>query len=626
MTSGHRTSKDPTVASKNPSEPPPEWFEQAYATCSVASVVVDGQQRTVFVNEAAQKLLDLDSGDAPADVFLHSDESCDTLGDLIAEALDDQSALHTWKGRLDRATTQPLEIRFIPLPGPSRLLLCRFLTYRNVATEVRVQLISELADIHRHGEDFDDSVQRLVATIYDHLDAPTVAIWSDDEEYTDRWFAGDEQACQKMIDEFSHCSPPHSTTGVFGTGESVETVRIPIRLSDGLFVHLLIARNTTEHRLRDSAAFWNCLATTVQTSLRNARLLELNRQERHRLRAVLEHMPMAVVIFDRRGKVLDLNLRARAMTGRRSWPQLGDDNHPFDVCDAGGDVLPREQWPLLRALNTGEGCEEEEYILDFGDRQRTISISVIPITDNDEQITSFLATGRDVTRRSKEERRKDEFLSVASHELRGPLTPLAGFLHMSRQQAESDQPVDPEVLQKAHAQVHRLQRLIDGLLDVSRMETGRLPIQRREICLNDLIARVMNPWLDGPHGDRIQLSVPDETIDLHADPDRLDQVITNVVDNAIRHGRDDGRVRVSVRRSGDAVQLTVRDDGDGIPQAIIDRVFERFFCVDNQDSSSTGIGLYVSRQIVEDHGGTITIDSARGEPTTVSIFLPTDKP
>lgn len=368
------------------------------------------------------------------------------------------------------------------------------------------------------------------------------------------------------------------------------------------------------------------LVQRVDDNETRARLLEEIRRERGRLRAVLEHMPTAIMLFDTTGKVLDLNRRARALVGRSSWQELGQDDHPFIVCDNQGKPLPRKEWPLFRALEQNIYCEDEEYVLDFGEHQRTISMSIVPIMADDGQITSFLVTGSDVTMRSEKDRRKDEFLSVASHELRSPLTPLSGFLHLSRKQAEAGDLVDPQILQRAQAQVVRLQRLIESLLDVSRLETGRLPMSLETISLTRLTRRVMEPWLVGSHGDRIVLTLPEESLEVRADPDRIDQVLTNVVDNAIKHGRADGTVKVRLDRRKDHAVLSVADEGDGMSQELIDRVFDRYFFGQDQTeeakNKSLGLGLYIARQIVEGHDGTIAIDSDRGQPTQVIISLP----
>ena len=620
MTSGHQNDNSPVVAAGKASHPQSAWFEEAYATCPVASIVVDKKRRIVFSNASARRLLPVDDSGAIADLESICDGTTeDNLATLIEKAASDETSLRSWKGRLHLPDPRPLEVRFIPLPTPNAHWLCQLLPYREADTEVQVRLVSELADIHRRRGGLAESGHSLVETIHRHLETAVAAVWCSGDERVLRWSAGDPQVCQTMADELSGPLLSGDNSSVFFGGHQLEMARLPLALPQNCSIQLLIA---TTDKLRRAAPFWNCLATTAEASMQSARLFELHIQERLHMRAVLEHMPMAVLLFDPQGKVLELNLRARAMTGRRSWDRIGASDHPFEVCDSDGNPLPRKHWPLLRAVRTGQTCEEDEFILDFGDKKRTVSITIIPITDDDDQITSFLATGRDVTQRSEEERRKDEFLSVASHELRSPLTPLSGFLHLSRKQAESAQQVDPEVLRKAESQVERLQRLIDGLLDLSRLETGKLPIRRQRIDMCQLLRRIMEPWLNGRHGERIELDMPNGEVTLDVDPDRIDQVVTNMVDNAIKHGRPNGEIHIHLLDDENQIQIAVQDEGDGMPQYIIDRVFERYFFSHQNDCSGMGIGLYVSRQIVEDHGGTIDIDSAPDQPTTITISIP----
>ncbi len=617
-----------TLGANLDNEAPLEWFEEAYATCPVASLVVDEQRRVVFINDAACHLLELSANaslSSPADIAV-PDGNAEGLDRLIRRALRSESPLRVWKGRLNLPEPKPIEVRFTPLPGPSPYLLCRLLPYREMGTEMRIRLISSLADIPRTNEDFNTSGQRIIDAIYEHLKTPVAAIWEDETSRRRRWEAGDEAICREMTEKLDKLPAESKNAAAFCVDGARSTVQIVLEPREKSSVQLLIAGDAGERILHQPAPFWSCLATTAEASLRSAYLLEQNRQRRRRLRAVLEHMPMAVMIFDARGMVLELNLRGRAMSGRRDWVRVGADDHPFEVRDTDGRLLPREQWPFLRAVNTGEGCEEDEYVLDFGDIQRTVSVSIIPITDENDRITSYLATARDVTQRSEEERRKDEFLSVASHELRGPLTPLAGFIHLSRKQAEAGEPVDPSILNRASAQVERLQRLIDSLLDMSRLETGKLPIRRAEVDIKALVERIVAPWLNGPHSERFVLCLPEREFSGYVDPDRIDQVLTNVIDNSIRHGRPGGQVKVVLNHTDQDIQLAVCDEGDGMPQAVIDCVFDRYFFDQKSDSAGTGIGLYISRQIVEDHGGEITIDSGPGEPTTVTIRLPRQKP
>lgn len=351
------------------------------------------------------------------------------------------------------------------------------------------------------------------------------------------------------------------------------------------------------------------------------------RREQRRLRAVIENLPIVVLLYNAEGHILELNQQVREIVGRSQWRKIGERDHPFVVCDTEGRPLPREEWPLFRVAQSGRSNFQGDVTLDFGDHRRTLSITVTAIVDTGDDEVEYLVTGHDITQRIEESRRKDDFLTVASHELRGPLTPLTGLIQLCRKQAEASATVDPDLLRRAESQVLRLRRLIDGLLDLSRLERGTLLIERQEILLTDLIAQVVEPWLNGPERHRITLNVPDEPVAAYIDPDRIDQVLTNVIDNALKHGRPNGLVHVQLEAGDDLARLVVRDEGDGIPEELLHHVFDRFFFGaghrgESARSSSLGLGLYISRQIVESHGGQIKLESALGSPTVVTIELP----
>lgn len=496
--------------------------------------------------------------------------------------------------------------------------------------DAQVRLLCEISAVHRdQSRGLDKAGRFIVDTLFHYLKTPIVGLWEDADGRTLRWTAGEEGTCRSLL---SSVSSPASLFGpdqlvVQHSADDVTATVLRLKSKKSTAAIFLANQDDSNSPFASSEKYWECLATTAEAALHSAHLLEENRRERTRLRAVLEHIPTAVLLFDSAGNVVEFNRKARLIVERPSWDRLGQDDHPFTVCDQEGEPLPREEWPLFRALNNGEQLEDEEFVLDFGDgKQRTISLSIVPVTDDTGQATSFLVTGTDVTKRSEMDRRKDEFLSVASHELRSPLTPLAGFIHLCRQQAEAGREVDPEVLRRAENQVGRLRRLIEDLLDMSRLETGKLPIMPRKVKLKRLIKKIMDPWLRGDHGERICLTLPEGPVEAWVDPDRIDQVLTNVVDNAVKHGRADGEVQVVLDRTEEEIILTVGDEGDGIPPEVIDRVFDRYFFAEEDQrrtrKKSMGIGLYLSRQIVEEHGGRIAISSNSGQPTVVTITLP----
>lgn len=600
--------------------PPDEWFETAYGDSPVASLVCDRKGRIVFTNDALRRLFgDTDLGHLSTLGGL--DDGCEVVSliSLVDTSLQEGAGPPRRRGLLTGVQAPTVTIETMQLPAPAPLVLFRFHSRPVTDQESRTRLLSQLAGVRRQKRGLREAGDHLVTTIHDHFETPVVLVLHDHESSDISWSAGDEDHCHQMASRLREAG---FAPDVVEWPEATETSILSLQIDDDATAHLMIGNRLGHRDVRGPQSFWNCLATTAEATLQSANLFDSNRRERQRLRAVIEQMPMAVILFDPEGSILDLNLRARGLAGRREWNHLLDSDPPYQLRTLSGDTIPRDQWPMIRAIQTGEVCEEREFVLDFGDHQRTISLTIVPIRDDDDQITSYMATGRDITQRTEDERRRDEFLSVASHELRNPLTPLSGLIELAEEQSRSDSAVDPTLLQRAQAQVERLERLVDGLLDVSRLESGTLPVRRRDVEMGQLLAEIMSPWLEGEHGERIEVATPDRSIRASVDPDRIDQVVTNVVDNAVKHGRDDGRITVELSRDADLVVIAVRDDGDGIPESIVGRVFDRHFISTDNAPSGAGLGLYIARQIVEDHDGDITIDSGDGEPTEVLIRLP----
>ncbi|MBA2664174.1 MAG: PAS domain-containing protein [Bradymonadaceae bacterium] len=377
-----------------------------------------------------------------------------------------------------------------------------------------------------------------------------------------------------------------------------------------------------EGDVRD-ADFLEALGQSISVVLDHVRVHEEFALERAQFRTVVDNIPQAVMLFNRHEEVLLINEEAKALVGRSQWDRVGDDEHSFETLDGQQQVVPRSEWPLLRAIRTGEGCTDEEYVLNFGGFRRHILLNVIPVAGEDGRAHSFVATAQDITARSQYDQRKDEFLAVASHELRSPLTPLTGFLHLARRQCERGEQVDLDVLLRAEQQVLRLRRLIDGMLDMSRIETGQLLLHRRPVDLAKLCYHVLDPWHASHTANAFALELPEAAIVADVDPDRLEQVVTNVIDNAVKHGRRGGKIIVRLSRHGSSAVICVIDEGDGMDAQTLARVFDRFYHGSGKPalSSSMGLGLYLSRQIIEQHGGEIGIESAPGSPTVVEIRL-----
>jgi PAS domain S-box-containing protein len=223
-------------------------------------------------------------------------------------------------------------------------------------------------------------------------------------------------------------------------------------------------------------------------------------------------------------------------------------------------------------------------------------------------------------------RLKDEFLSIASHELRTPVTSIKGYTQLAKMLIkENDLGTSEEYLDIALDQIDRMSRLILELLDVSRIETGRLEIRREPIPWAHFVRDVVHRHHTAVSDRRFHVSVPDDDKIVNGDRDRLEQVLGNLLENAVKYSPDGSDITVTVDDKGDAFVTAVCDRGIGIPADELAQVFERFHRgrhVSSTNYGGLGLGLYITKQIIERHGGAIWVDSKEGHGTTFYFSLP----
>ncbi|MEA5564580.1 response regulator [Anabaena sp. UHCC 0399] len=233
---------------------------------------------------------------------------------------------------------------------------------------------------------------------------------------------------------------------------------------------------------------------------------------------------------------------------------------------------------------------------------------------------------RDVTERKQIERMKDEFVSVVSHELRTPLTSIHGSLGMLTSGlllADSEQ--GKRLLQIATDSTERLVRLINDILDIERIESGSVKMERETCNLTDLIESSVSIMQPLANKAGVKLSIDSPSVELWVDTDRVVQTITNLLSNAIKFSPPEKTVWLVAQQYGDEVLVTVKDNGRGIPADKIHSIFERFQQVDSSDSRNhdgTGLGLAISQSIVQQHGGRIWVESVVGEGSSFYFTLP----
>lgn len=234
----------------------------------------------------------------------------------------------------------------------------------------------------------------------------------------------------------------------------------------------------------------------------------------------------------------------------------------------------------------------------------------------------------DVTRLEELEATRREFVANVSHELRTPLTIIKGYVETLLDGARSDPALSLKFLQTIEKHTNRLTFLIEDLLTISQLEDGRVVVNRQWSDLRPLAARVLEDFSSRASARQVTLAnaIP-ESFPIRADLDRLHQVLVNLVDNAIKYGRNGGHVTVAARllEPRERVEISVADDGPGIPKESLSRIFERFYRVDtarSREQGGTGLGLSIVKHIIQAHGGDVAAESLPGKGTTFRVTLP----
>jgi signal transduction histidine kinase len=231
------------------------------------------------------------------------------------------------------------------------------------------------------------------------------------------------------------------------------------------------------------------------------------------------------------------------------------------------------------------------------------------------------------TRQALEER--DRFLSVAAHELRTPLTTLRGRLQLLQRRLGGTATAPPQTeegLRVVLAQIDRLTHMVSDLLDVSRLRTGGLPLNRTVVDLVDLTRQSVEEANEGDHTPALSFSSSVETLIAFVDPWRVEQVMSNLITNARRFTAADGQIDVRLKQEGGVALIEVADTGIGIPTADLDRIFEPFYQVNPNAGRGVGLGLAICRQIVTDHGGRLwATPAAGGHGSVFTVMLPIDE-
>ena len=420
------------------------------------------------------------------------------------------------------------------------------------------------------------------------------------------------------------------------TGMSLrQVVALPMSVADQTLGLIFIFRNSGGEFSANDRQVLEAFADQAAIAMNNARLYQQVAQEKDRLDAILEASADGVMILEASFRVAKFN---QALTRLSGWPAaqaIGEHHDNVIVlrntragmtladASAGG-------WPLLTRSRAGMPTSGPLYV--EGDLQRpdgahiSVGITYAPLFDPDGRLVNLIANVRDITRFREADEIKNTFISIISHELKTPVALIKGYAGTLRRE---DAQWAPETIRSSatiiEEEADRLTKLIDNLLDASRLQAGGLKLNRGDVAVDVIARRQIELFRTQTARHPLSAEFPAPFPLVPADAARIEQLLNNLIGNALKYSPDGGAIRVTGRALPDAVEITVSDEGIGIPLEEQSRVFERFYRIDDalsRRAQGSGLGLYIAKAIVEAHGGRIWVRSAPGRGTAFSFTLP----
>ena len=357
------------------------------------------------------------------------------------------------------------------------------------------------------------------------------------------------------------------------------------------------------------ALAFNNLSKRVQEAQANTE------SEKRRLDSVITHMSDGIIATDRRGRVRIVNDMALTMMGTMKEDIIGD--HMLKV-------LKLEEDFSLDEIQENN----DSFLLDINENEGIIArVNFSTIVQETGFVTGYIAVLHDVTEQQQVERERREFVANVSHELRTPLTSMNSYIEALESGAWKDGELAPQFLSVTREETERMIRLVNDLLQLSKMDNESEQVTKEIVDFNMFINKIINRHEMSAKDTTFVREIPTETIFTEIDPDKMTKVFDNVITNAMKYSRGDKRVEFHVKQNALYNRMTIRvkDNGIGIPINKVDKIFDRFYRVDKartRKMGGTGLGLAISKEIVEAHNGRIWANSVEGQGTSIFITLP----
>jgi len=350
------------------------------------------------------------------------------------------------------------------------------------------------------------------------------------------------------------------------------------------------------------------------------------RNNQERLSQILETMAEGVVILDLKGNLTYVNPMGQKILGITQSETNSNEyiNPKWEILWVNGEVLPLEHYPISKVIRNGKPLYDYEVAIQPPERERFyISVNAAPIRDDQGNIIAGIGTFMDVTNRRKAIQQKDDFISVASHELRTPVTSLKASLQLlDRIKNRADTSMMPKLITQANKSMVKMSILIEDLLNATKMTEGQLHLKKTWVTLHTLVHECC---YDVTSSGKFKLNITgDSTLTVFADEHKIEQVVINFISNAAKYAPDSQDITVNIESNTATTKISVTDHGPGIPTAKLPYIFDRYYRVDADGAqySGLGLGLYICAQIIHKHGGEIGADSEIGKGSTFWFTLP----
>ena len=350
-------------------------------------------------------------------------------------------------------------------------------------------------------------------------------------------------------------------------------------------------------------------------------------EESLRFQSVLQQMPIAVRIANLKENKIEVNKKLEEMLSQKVPTDFDSANRYFAEHEyKNGKKLQVKDTALLKVIKSGRKAvyEEIEYIRD-DKKHLFLKISAAPVFNKNKQLISVVSTLFDITAEREQDKRKDDFISMASHELKTPITSMSLYLDLIIKRAkEMGDGSLTSPLQNLRAQIDRLQELVSDMLDISRIQTGKLNFSKQRFSISDLTYEVCELFQEVRRDKKIIVKIP-RPVSVYGDRFRIYQVLSNLLTNALKYSDGAQEIIVQVQASHGNAVVSVQDFGIGIASHQQKKVFDLLYQINDpqlQTFPGLGMGLFISKSIIKKHRGKIWVDSEKGKGSTFYFTVP----